>query len=660
MSFSNRGNDGFSVTTERDGSRSFRGDHDQRWDNNNSQRGYRGGSNYRGNRGNRGNRRGGSGFRHFNATSSKFRYNRHEADGDGDVSMSGDSRGGRSRGRYNSYNSRSRSNNRRGGSSYRGGQAGGSGTVKRNNEQWHKVMVPFGANMSKEELYTLVIQNIEGKFEPIQYSADEKSKRVYFFIEGSAPAEALRSISRRLNKPDGHKLIFHIQPSGAPAGTLDSTSLEKLKLRMSDRYDPSTQLLNLSSMYADEVLSKDNIFVPLNRAATMTAVTKIIAEYIPELTGLDISNNKLLSLGHMGDLVKAAPALTSLNLGKNQIRSIDELEKLKGWSNITELMIDGNDLCNNYSNQNVYVSAVRKIFPKVMTLDGNVLPPPITFDLETDLKLPPSLGSYFVNDEIKKTLVTFIKEYYTIYDSDKRRDLIPAYHENAQLSICTSKNPLMERQVGFNFYLDDSRNLKRIGHLDSEKLVKKTKIGVLGIASLLESLPKTTHDILSFKVDLTLALPSMLCFVLQGLFKENESRGDKAIVRAFSRSFITVPCGEGMVITNDMLMISNATMEQTRNAFKDAQKPSSNVSSSSQSQVSSPVAANVAGTSATAATTYSPEQLKMVESFSAQSGMNSHFSLQCLQENGWDYQRAGTIFSQLQTEGKIPPEAFVK
>ena len=32
----------------------------------------------------------------------------------------------------------------------------------------------------------------------------------------------------------------------------------------------------------------------------------------------------------------------------------------------------------------------------------------------------------------------------------------------------------------------------------------------------------------------------------------------------------------------------------------------------------------------------------------------------CLDDNGWDYQKAAQIFINLQTEGKIPPEAFAK
>ena len=68
-----------------------------------------------------------------------------------------------------------------------------------------------------------------------------------------------------------------------------------------------------------------------------------------------MSNNRISRLDSMVGLVKAAPGVTSLNLGQNFLKSIDEVEKLKGWTNITELMLDGNELCNNYSNKDMYV-----------------------------------------------------------------------------------------------------------------------------------------------------------------------------------------------------------------------------------------------------------------------------------------------------------------
>ena len=34
-----------------------------------------------------------------------------------------------------------------------------------------------------------------------------------------------------------------------------------------------------------------------------------------------------------------------------------------------------------------------------------------------------------MNDEVKAIVVKFLKEYYTIYDSDNRQPLFEAYHE---------------------------------------------------------------------------------------------------------------------------------------------------------------------------------------------------------------------------------------
>ena len=59
----------------------------------------------------------------------------------------------------------------------------------------------------------------------------------------------------------------------------------------------------------------------------------------------------------MVELVKVTPGLTNLNLGENAIKNLEELEKIKGWT-VTELVLDGNELCNNYSNKNVYIRLV--------------------------------------------------------------------------------------------------------------------------------------------------------------------------------------------------------------------------------------------------------------------------------------------------------------
>ncbi|GFR93143.1 nuclear RNA export factor 1 [Elysia marginata] len=297
-------------------------------------------------------------------------------------------------------------------------------------------------------------------------------------------------------------------------------------------------------------------------------------------------------------------------------------------------------------------SAVRKTFPKVLRLDGTELPPPITFDLDTELKLPESQGSYFMNDDIKNLVVAFIKDYFTVYDSDRRRDLMQAYHENAQFSISCSRNPMFEKQVGFHSYVDGSRNLKRVGHLDPGKLSKKIHTGNLHVIAFLEKMPLTTHDVHSFKVDVTLALPTLLSFVVHGVFKETDARSDK-LIRAFSRSFITVPSGSGMVIINDMFTLTNAGYELTKNAFK------TGAPTPSPSPVSAAAGSGSPATSS-ASPYLTPAQIQMVEKFTSDSGMNKEFSFKCLQENEWNYEKAGQTFTALHSQGKIPPQAFVK
>jgi hypothetical protein len=40
--------------------------------------------------------------------------------------------------------------------------------------------------------------------------------------------------------------------------------------------------------------------------------------------------------------------------------------------------------------------------------------------------------------------------------------------------------------------------------------------------------------------------------------------------------------------------------------------------------------------------------------------MNMFWSLKCLKENGWDYNRAEFNFAKFKASNEIPPEAFLK
>ncbi|TKS72260.1 Nuclear RNA export factor 1 [Collichthys lucidus] len=320
-----------------------------------------------------------------------------------------------------------------------------------------------------------------------------------------------------------------------------------------------------------------------------------------------------------------------------KLKSDRELDKLKGLK-LVELWLNRNPLCDLFKDQASYISAVRQRFPRLLKLDGNDLPAPIGFDVETPTTIPSCKGSCFGSDEIKAIILRFLQQYYSIYDSGDRQPLLDAYHDGASLSLTTPYSTQNPSRSSLGEYHKDSRNLKRLKDSTIRfRLLKHTRLNVV---AFLNELPKTQHDIASFTVDVNTYTNTLLSFTVSGVFKEVAVDGkSRESTMAFSRVFITVPAGNtGLCIVNDQLFIRMATTEEIRRAFvAPAPTPSS-----------SPVP------------TLTAPQQEMLTAFSQKSGMNLEWSQKCLQDNDWDFNRAAQIFTQLKTEGKIPDVAFIK
>ncbi|XP_064600486.1 nuclear RNA export factor 1-like [Liolophura sinensis] len=644
---------GFSVTTERDGSRSF--DDDRR------SGGPR--KNFRRGRGSyRGRGRGYGGPRDRDGPNPRSRL-----DEDGDTSMKEDSVGP-STSRYTPYGARP--NNRRtyvpGGSklamdrsertdiSHRVGSAGGGSRNKRRGRDfdrynelsdtgWYKVTIPYGSKTDKKVLLDLLNSHLDVPFQPIQYRHENKS--AVFYLDDESAANAIKGATQKITLPTGFKIITVVRPCYPPANHITESTIEKLKVCMSDRYDAAGKALDLSSLFQDPKLSAEGIHLALNKFHVMNEVVKIIEEHIPELTSLDLSNNRLMSLDSLKALVSKTPNMTHLNLGKNCLKLVDELSKIRGWK-LTELVLDGNDLCDNYKERSAYISAVRKHQPKVLKLDGQDLPPPITFDLESSTDLPPPKDNYFKTDGLRDLMVKFLKQYLDVFDSDSRHDLMAAYHDQATFSMTFGYNRMISGKQPNWQDLMDCRNLLRVK--DTERRLKMLKCGKLSIVSFLSSssFPKTKHDRNSLHVDVNIVTNELLMFSVTGLFKEVTSRNDREIVRAFRRVFSTISLGGGIVITNDMLSVTNASPEQVQGAFKNpAPTPSS-----SPVLGAAPLQNPLEGADGA--------RMAMVQQFSTESGMNMEWSSKCLEQNAWNFEKAAKIFTDLQKEGRIPPEAF--
>ena len=102
-----------------------------------------------------------------------------------------------------------------------------------------------------------------------------------------------------------------------------------------------------------------------------------------------------------------------------------------------------------------------------------------------------------------------------------------------------------------------------------------------------------------------------------------------------------MPQNSGFCIINETLFITPASDLSNRKAF-----------------LNPPPTTSVAP--APAPTLDQAAKEKLAVAFSEKSGMNIKFSAICLDENGWDFDKAAAVFSEAQGRGAVPPEAFAK
>ncbi|XP_060993565.1 nuclear RNA export factor 2-like [Dama dama] len=499
---------------------------------------------------------------------------------------------------------------------------------------WFKVTIPHGIKYDKIWLMNSIQSLCSVCFTPVDFHYVKNGAR--FFVQEASTASALMDVSYKIYDEENQKIPIFVNPSAVPYSVrnkLEPEEMEKLKLAFNKRFDVSQQSLDLQKLRFDPNLVSQDIEIILNRRNCMAAALQIIKKNFPKLLSLNLSCNKLYQLDGLSDIVHMVPTIKILNLSKNELNSLWELNKMKGLK-LEELWLRGNPLCDSFPDQSTYVSAIIECFPKLLRLDGQELPSPVVIDSDTPCAIKPSKENYEGSDTLKNMILQFLKQYYLIYDSGNRYDLLSTYHHKACFSLTIpfhSEDPALSSLCA---YFKDSRNMKTVK--DPNLRVQQLKHTNGDIVRALCVLPKTQHDLNSFMVDMWFRTSTMVCFSVSGVFKEVEG-GSQDCVRAFTRTFITTPASfSSLCIVNDELFVMEASPKNTQSAFS--------------IPVPTPSTSSVA--------TFSKEQQQMVQAFSTQSGMNCQWSQKCLQDNGWNYTRAGQVFCMLKTEGKIPEEAF--
>ncbi|KAM5197117.1 nuclear RNA export factor 2-like [Hipposideros larvatus] len=266
-----------------------------------------------------------------------------------------------------------------------------------------------------------------------------------------------------------------------------------------------------------------------------------------------------------------------------------ELDKMKGLK-LEELWLEGNPLCSTFPDHSTYIRMAKSY------------PPPIVTDIVGLEIIKPCKESYRGSETLKNLVFQFLLQYYLIYDYGDRQSLLSAYHDKACFSLTIPFNPEDPAPSSLFEYFKNSRNIKEVKDHDLQvQLLKHRK---RDIVDSLSALPKTQHDLNSYVVDLCVQKEMMLCFSVNGMFKEVEVKSQES-VRAFTRTFIlTFGSNSSLCIVNDELIVGKARTKETQSALSIPVPTSTSISMRS----------------------LFADQQEMVQVISTQSGMNLQLS----------------------------------
>ncbi|KAH9422072.1 Nxf1p [Dermatophagoides pteronyssinus] len=535
---------------------------------------------------------------------------------------------------------------------------------RRSGDDFFKVTIPNGHKYEQAYIRQLLKENLDDMDdEIIFYNYHIGQNNCVFYVNGQDKADTLRGLSRRIKTNSGHNLIILTQRTPPPVIQMNDQYIELIKIAMSSQYDHHTNIMDLSQFTHSKHLKSQGLYIMLNRPNVLANIVRLIIDNAPNTIAINLSDNKIQILEPLKDL-SSLTQLKALNLSKNNINNFEQLDHIKHLD-LLELDLEGNPLINNYQSSAAYVSAIRKIFKNLKTLDKEALPTEIGFDLAVADNIPEKKGS-FIPDESLKTFITgFLKEYFRMYDSDSRQQLMVAYHDSATFTHSIASNNSMYRPN--DIIMKESHNLLRLR--DESLWVKLVKTSNVDIVSFLNKLPVTKHHLDTFQVDIPFFSKEFINVVVNGLLQETLKT--QSSFRSFCRTFFLVPHNNGFVILNEMLLISSPSIKQINEHKPLIEKETSSNKADlvmknfdfkpSNLIVTSNLITNQSNVTFASSAPKLPNDPReeIIRKFKEETKMNRQFSIQCLEENGFNPAVAYDVFLKLKQANALPPEAFI-
>lgn len=321
--------------------------------------------------------------------------------------------------------------------------------------------------------------------------------------------------------------------------------------------------LNLDNFTQDKLLS--NIFICMGSCVNLNFVLDQARRLTNQLVEISLENCEVSNCEGL-NILMGFPRLKVLNLRNNRIEKLDGVRK---GMTVKEVIMDGNPACNR--DPVSYVSYVHDYFPLMEYLDGHRVHQGnfvITFQ------------NFLVSKDIYTIVDEFVKNYFDIFDSFERSQLMKMYNNKSMLTVCMNYelDKSIETLPFDQIYMrvqkiitNFDRNLKKLS--DMSKASNRVFVGN-SIAKVFNELPKTKHDLTSCNIDVPFfdVKKSKLIIIISGLVQDLTN--DQPFLLAFTRTFTIVSKNSEFIVTNDQIIFRNPTIIQReakeKNAFEAA------------------------------------------------------------------------------------------
>ncbi|KAH9998801.1 NTF2-like protein [Russula compacta] len=463
------------------------------------------------------------------------------------------------------------------------------------------------------------------------------------------------------------------------------------------RWDPQLRFLNLERMSEDEMITRAGLLPPGVPGATgkeAAVIFKLASQLKPPVRTVSLAHNNLQSTHVITTIAHYLPSLANLSLENNSLRvwrdldSISQLsDKKDKLSKLRELILIGNPIRElDYQNNRVdtYRNNIMRRFPTLELLDKEPVTK-ISFDAPqtphpagssdsrpTAKDFPATMQPPLIAGVDGGIITSFLARFFPLFDT-QRATLSNVYNELATFSFQANTSiPARAKIQGFQYSKEmpnqrhlewspwlgaGSRNLSRVaGAVD--KMLKSIHVGRENVLSAMSSLPQTKHDIVGaaekFCIDawpVTHEDRTTLFLSIHGQLIEEPVGG----VRSFDRSFVLVPAPKGsraktsgwdVEILSDQLVIRAYSSHE---AWSPGPLHVQAVPSSQSSALPASVQQELGAI---------PEpQRSLVTQICTLTRLNVQFAVDCLENNGWDVNRAVANFEQV--KGTLGRDAFL-